>query len=277
MQGSRDSRLISPAYKCPYCKDTGVVSSLRPYVNPETGKPIMDQKTGEPVMLAFGKICDCRRAVIQAKQLTFAEMPKQYAGSRMSDFNAEIYESMKSRELAVKAQLAAAEYVRNYREYALQGKGLYFWSETKGSGKTMFMCTIANNLLADHVLRFATTGRILEEIKESFGSREKNKVLKDLMEVEILVIDDFGAESVTEWAQQQFYEIINTRYNARRVTMFTSNAPAAACGYNDRITSRVDAMTYAVHFPEESVRGQMASTDNRTMMEKILEMGGKHG
>jgi DNA replication protein DnaC len=45
------------------------------------------------------------------------------------------------------------------------------------------------------------------------------------MEVDLLVLDDLGAEKTSEWVEETLNLIVNTRYNERRVTMFTSNYP----------------------------------------------------
>jgi DNA replication protein DnaC len=43
------------------------------------------------------------------------------------------------------------------------------------------------------------------------------------MTVDLLVLDDLGAEKTSEWVEETMNLIVNTRYNERRVTIFTSN------------------------------------------------------
>src|SRR5688572_33336762 len=43
------------------------------------------------------------------------------------------------------------------------------------------------------------------------------------MEAELLVLDDLGAERLTDWVEETMSLIVNTRYNERRATIFTSN------------------------------------------------------
>jgi DNA replication protein DnaC len=45
------------------------------------------------------------------------------------------------------------------------------------------------------------------------------------MEADLLVLDDLGAEKTSEWVEETLNLIVNTRYNERRVTLFTSNYP----------------------------------------------------
>jgi DNA replication protein DnaC len=48
-------------------------------------------------------------------------------------------------------------------------------------------------------------------------------ILRPVMEAELLVLDDFGAEKPSEWVEETMNLIVNTRYNERRPTIFTSN------------------------------------------------------
>ena len=43
------------------------------------------------------------------------------------------------------------------------------------------------------------------------------------MEADLLVLDDLGSEKTSEWVEETMNLIVNTRYNERRLTIFTSN------------------------------------------------------
>ena len=45
------------------------------------------------------------------------------------------------------------------------------------------------------------------------------------MDAQLLVLDDLGAERPTDWVEETLNLIVNTRYNYRRTTVFTSNYP----------------------------------------------------
>jgi DNA replication protein DnaC len=45
------------------------------------------------------------------------------------------------------------------------------------------------------------------------------------MQADMLVLDDLGAEKTSEWVEETMNLIVNTRYNERRLTIFTSNFP----------------------------------------------------
>jgi len=149
------------------------------------------------------------------------------------------------------------------------GKGFYFWSETKGSGKTMLAVAIANELINNHkkMVKFSTSLDILDAIRATYDSKEdsESKLLTDLTNADILIIDDFGTERATDWAGEKFYQIVNNRYINKKVTFYTSNCNLKTLKYDDRITNRIRERSYLVHFPEESVREYKARTENRSV------------
>ena len=158
-------------------------------------------------------------------------------------------------------------YLENLEKFVEDGKGIYFWSDTKGSGKTMMAAALANELIHTHkrMVKFATSLDILDEIKATYDSHNENtesKLLNDLARTDFLIIDDFGTEKATDWAGEKFYQIVNKRYIDRKVTFFTSNFDLKTLKYDDRITNRIRERTFLVHFPEESVREYKAREDD---------------
>ena len=49
------------------------------------------------------------------------------------------------------------------------------------------------------------------------------EVLAPVLDAEILVLDDLGAERPTEWVRDTFAYILNSRYNRKLTTLITSN------------------------------------------------------
>ena len=86
----------------------------------------------------------------------------------------------------------------------------------------------------------------------------------------ILLLDDIGAERPTEWAGEVFYNILNRRMAARKITFFTSNLKMEELPYHGRLLARIDKMAMPVKFPEESVRRQMSRQENEEMMKFLM-------
>lgn len=156
-------------------------------------------------------------------------------------------------------------YLEHLPEQIEAGKGLYLWSDTKGSGKTMLAAALANELINNHkrYVKFATSLDILDEIKATYSNEgNESKLLKDLVNTDILIIDDFGTERSSDWAGEKFYQIVNNRYINKKVTFYTSNYDLQTLKYDDRITNRIRERSYLIHFPEESVREVKARQEN---------------
>ena len=214
------------------------------------------------------KECECGylERERQKSKLRFASIPATYANVRLKDFTTKYY-SANSKESARGIADVVRFWLDNIEELTEQGKGLYFWSETKGSGKTMLAAAIANELLNTHkeYVKFATSTDILDAIRDTYNrdsEESESKLLNDLATVKYLVIDDFGTERVTDWVGEKFYQIINKRYSSQKVTFFTSNYDIEKLNYDKRITNRIFERSFIVHFPEESVREVKARQEN---------------
>jgi DNA replication protein DnaC len=49
------------------------------------------------------------------------------------------------------------------------------------------------------------------------------RVLAPVYQAEVLVLDELGATVPTNWVRDTLYQIINTRYNNKKLTIFTTN------------------------------------------------------
>lgn len=137
-----------------------------------------------------------------------------------------------------------------------KGKGLFVHGAV-GSGKTIFSamlteefgkrCFVNNRKLP---VIFKTVPQLLLEIRDSFGDNNGSTELEltnIYSSVPWLVLDDLGAEKMSEWVLQTLYIIINSRYENLLPTIFTSNFDldnlAVKLG-DDRIPSRIFGMCY---------------------------------
>lgn len=217
----------------------------------------------------IAKECSCgiRQREIQNSRLRFASIPETYKDVRLKDLSTKYYKKEESRNIIMAAGMFVKEYLNNLDENIESGKGIYFWSDTKGSGKTMLAAAISNELIGmGKFVKFATSLDILDEIRATYdkhNEESESKLLNDLVTTEFLVIDDFGTERASEWAGEKFYQIVNKRYINKKVTFYTSNYDLKTLKYDDRITNRMKERNYIVHFPEESVREFKARIENK--------------
>jgi len=104
-----------------------------------------------------------------------------------------------------------------------------------GVGKTHLATAIIKALMLNKGVNclFYDFRDLLKEIQDSYNPVSQSselKVLEPVYEAEVLVLDELGASKPTDWVRDTMTQIINTRYNDRKVTIFTSN-------YLDEITT----------------------------------------
>jgi DNA replication protein DnaC len=64
--------------------------------------------------------------------------------------------------------------------------------------------------------------------------------LRALRQVDVLILDDWGVEKVTEWAYQCLFTVLNSRYNERVPTVVTTNMmPGEWAERDGRLASRL--------------------------------------
>ena len=97
-------------------------------------------------------------------------------------------------------------------------------------GKTHLAVAILRELIGRYQARglFYQFGALLRQIQDSYNPVSQTselKVLSPVFEADVLVLDELGASKPTDWVRDTMMQIINTRYNDKRVTIFTTNYP----------------------------------------------------
>ena len=105
-----------------------------------------------------------------------------------------------------------------------EGKGVWFVGDV-GTGKTTLAMLISKAAMAaGRSVAIYSLPRLLNLVREAMVSPEgKMDLLDRLSSVDLLHLDDVGAESTTEWVLEQLYSIVNTRYEEERSLVITTN------------------------------------------------------
>lgn len=213
---------------------------------------------------SFARDCSCglRKRLAMKNKLQFAQLPDIYKDVDLENFKTDIYELEESKKI-METNMKVTEYwLNHFSEMQADGMGLYIHSQTKGSGKTRFAASLANNLMMNEKVsvKFSTSVQIIDEIKASWDKDyevSEHQLLKDLSKAEVLIIDDFGIEDPKPWIMERFYQVVNNRYLSKHITIFTSNMDIDSLRYDDRIKNRIKERVFALRFPEESIREQI--------------------
>jgi DNA replication protein DnaC len=110
------------------------------------------------------------------------------------------------------------------------GRGLWFDGPV-GTGKTSLAILVAKAAKdAGRSYAVYPVPRLLAEIKRTFDRDASDNYMgffRRLCTVDVLVLDDLGAEKQTEWVLEQLYSIVNERWQDRRSIVVTTNIPDA--------------------------------------------------
>jgi DNA replication protein DnaC len=117
-------------------------------------------------------------------------------------------------------------YVRDVDGNLGKGKGLWLFGDV-GTGKTSLAMLVSKAALeAGRSVAIYSMPRLLSDIKETYEDRSETsymQLFERLVGVDLLHIDDLGAEKRTDWVLEQLYSIINERWQEQRSVVVTTN------------------------------------------------------
>ena len=117
---------------------------------------------------------------------------------------------------------AECEQGRELYDLAIEGTGSYIFGEP-GTGKTYAAAAAVRLALKSGLTaKMITAKRLLDAIKEGYDAND-SYALEDAETVQLLVLDDLGAERPTDWAIETLSSLIDTRYSTDHPTIITSN------------------------------------------------------
>jgi DNA replication protein DnaC len=104
------------------------------------------------------------------------------------------------------------------------GRGLWFMGPV-GTGKTTLAMLVSKSALAaGRSVAIYSLPRLLNEIRDTHRAERSHVDLLDrLTAVDLLHIDDVGAERTTDWVLEELYSIVNARYEDQRAVVITTN------------------------------------------------------
>ncbi len=138
-------------------------------------------------------------------------------------------------------------YLRALDDNLAHGRGLWLFGDV-GTGKTTLAMLVAKGALeAGHTVAIYSLPRLLNEIRRTYDDGSDSsyvELLDRLAEVDLLHVDDLGAEKTSPWVLEQLYAIVNSRYEAQRSMVITTNLDRGPLveQIGERTVSRLEEM-----------------------------------
>lgn len=190
----------TPAWRCPLdqCDGTGLLYDEDTNTNTD---------------------CACRPQMIAARKARSlsAQIPSRYRDVAFDRFPVT--------EIAPNVVKVVRAYTDSIDARLDAGDGLWFMGPV-GTGKTT-LAMLVSKMALQHgrtVARYSIPG-LLNHIKSTFDTTPgaHDSLMDSLCTVDLLHLDDVGAERVTPWVLEVLYAIINTRYEEQKAIVLTTN------------------------------------------------------
>jgi DNA replication protein DnaC len=186
-----------------------------------------DERDAEECPMCFGtglevvpgkgaRVCVCRKLRSQAGKFERVRLPRRYDGFHFSNYRPQNNTHKEALKLAMSLTM----------EFPAVDRGLLLMG-TVGVGKTHLAVSILKGLTERGFnCLFYEFGSLLKEIQDSYNPKtfaSELGVLSPVLQADVLVLDELGASKPTDWVRDTMAHIINTRYNDKKLTVFTTN------------------------------------------------------
>lgn len=172
--------------------------------------------------------CGCRRQDLIPHLVSLSGIPSRYSRCTLENFDTTNNEQLlRAKSLC---QRYIESFVREDGEFCESGLLLI---GAAGVGKTHLAVAVLAELTRRYALRglFADFTSLIHQIQSTFdptSGESKHEILDPIMEADLLVLDELGAQKPTAWVSDVLYLIMNGRYTRRLPTLFTTNYRLAA-------------------------------------------------
>ncbi|MBT9281801.1 MAG: ATP-binding protein [Hydrogenibacillus schlegelii] len=163
-----------------------------------------------------------REAARRRRLFRTLSIPEELRAVRMGDL---VRDEHNARAIAAAEAFLARQIRRSGRPEA-GARGLYVYGPF-GVGKSYLMAAVAGTLVDAGVsVFFAYVPALVSELRAGVGDETFLDQLRELMTVDVFILDDLGAEQVTPWVRDAvLLPVLSTRAEGGRPTLFTSNLP----------------------------------------------------
>jgi DNA replication protein DnaC len=160
-----------------------------------------------------------RKSVLTLEHLSSIEL-KALSQKSFNNFD------YKLSNLSAEERQSLEQAYRNAVNFAKSPEGWLVFQGINGCGKTHLAAAVANQLRKEgKSVLFIVVTDLLDYLRSTFNPESRvtyDELFEKIKKTPVLVLDDFGEQSATPWAQEKLYQLINYRYNARLATVITT-------------------------------------------------------
>lgn len=225
---------LETKYSCPVCRDTGVIE---------------------------GRMCPCYKNLVRTIAYDRLSRISPITVSTFEDFSLDYYPEAPLESGVVPRRLMAGNYryCKNYADdFSLRSPSLILYGAT-GLGKTHLSLAIAGEVINKGFgVIYGSAQNLLNRLEnEKFGrSGQDGDTMSLLLECDLLILDDLGAEFSTAFTLSAIYNIINSRMLSSLPTIISTNLEPGELDkkYDQRIASRILGSFTPVYFCGRDIR-----------------------
>jgi DNA replication protein DnaC len=161
--------------------------------------------------------CQCRRQLLASRKARTlsAVIPRRYRDAA--------FDRPPVTDIDPAVVTAARRFANSVDRHLDAGHGLWFMGPV-GTGKTTLAMLVSKAALAaGRTVAIYSLPDLLRKIRQTFDDGSHDDLFERLTSVDLLHIDDIGAEQTTPWVLEELYSIVNARYEDERSIVITTN------------------------------------------------------